>query len=53
MQFAGIPSSSTIQLHPVVLAVFNIARILKRLGEQVSQEVIVGSVFESEISHIA
>ena len=53
MQFASVPSSSTIQLHPVILAVFNVAGVLQCLTEQVSQEVVIGSVFESEVPYVA
>lgn len=48
-----LPSSSTVQLHPVVLAIFELVRISSRLGEEITEEVVIGGILESKISNIA
>ena len=52
MLLDGLPSFAVVQLHPVVLPVFHLARALQGLGEEVAEVVVVGGVFESKVSHI-
>lgn len=51
---AVVPALSRIlgNLHPVVLAVFHLAGVLQRLSEELAQVVVVGCVFEAEVSHV-
>lgn len=50
----GIPSFSRIliDLHPVVLAVFNFARVLQGLSEELPKVVIVGCILKSKVTNI-
>jgi hypothetical protein len=48
----GLPSFAVVQLHPVVLSIFQLPGVLQRLGEQIAEVVVVGSVLEAEVSHI-
>lgn len=50
----GIPALSRIlgNLHPVVFAVLDVAGVLQRLGEELAEVVVVGRVFEAEVSHV-
>ena len=48
-----LPTLSVVQLHPVVLAVFNFASALERLGEEFAQVVVVRCVLEAEVTDIA
>jgi hypothetical protein len=43
----GFPAFAVVQLHPVVLAVFNFARVLERLREEFAKVLVVGCVFEA------
>lgn len=47
------PSSSVVQLHPVVFSVFDFPSVLQSLSEQVAQVVVVGSVLEAEVPDVA
>lgn len=48
----SFPATSTVKLHPVVLAVFNLASVLQGLGEEIAEEVVVGGVLEAEVANI-
>jgi hypothetical protein len=49
-----VPSLSRIlrDLHPVVLAILNLARILEGLGEELSEIVVIGSVLKTQVADI-
>lgn len=46
------PTSTVVQLHPVVLPIFNFPCVLQGLSEEVSQIVIIGSVLETEVANV-
>lgn len=48
-----LPALSIVQLHPVVLAVLDLASALERLGEEFAQVVIVGCVLKAEVADVA
>jgi len=48
----GLPSLSVVELHPVVLAIFNLAGALKSRCEEVAEVIVVGGVFEAEIADV-
>jgi hypothetical protein len=48
-----LPSSSIIELHPIILAIFDFSCVLEGLREQVSQVVVVWSVLKAEVAHIS
>ena len=51
--YAGhLPSLSTVQEHPIVYAVLVLAGSPECLGEEISQEVVVGSLGESQFPHV-
>ena len=47
------PSLAVVQLHPVVLAVFNLPGALECLSEQLAQVVVVGGVLKSKVPDVA
>lgn len=47
-----LPSLALVQQHPIVHAILSLAGSAKSLGEQVSQEVVVGSLGESELPDV-
>lgn len=49
----GFPTFAIVQLHPVILAILHLARILQSLGEEFPEIVVVRSVLEAEIADIA
>lgn len=51
--FEHLPAFSVVQLHPVVFAVFDLARALESLRKELTEVVVVGSVFEPEIANVA
>jgi hypothetical protein len=48
-----LPALAVVQLHPVVLAILNLASALESLGEQLTQVVVVGGVLETEVTDVA
>jgi hypothetical protein len=53
VRLEDFPALAVIQLHPVVLSILNLSGALECLGEELTQVVVVGSVFETEIADIA
>lgn len=49
-----VPALSRIlaDLHPIVFAVFDFTSVLESLGEEFTQVVVIGSVFEAEVAYI-
>jgi hypothetical protein len=47
-----LPTLAVVQLHPVVLAVFNLSGALQCLGEELAEVVVVGGILESEVANI-
>lgn len=48
-----LPSSTVVQFHPVVLAVFNFDHVSSSLGKKSSEIFVIGSFFKSEIANVA
>lgn len=48
----GLPALAVVQLHPVVLAVLNLATVLQCLGEQIAQVVVVGCVLKAKVADV-
>lgn len=48
-----LPAFAVVDFHPVVLAILNLASALESLREQLAQVVVVGSVLEAEVAHVA
>jgi hypothetical protein len=48
-----LPALSIVQLHPVVLAVFNLPSALERLGEEFAQVIVIGGILKAEVTDIA
>lgn len=53
MVFQYLPALSIVQLHPVVLAILNLSGALKSLSEQLTEVIVIGSIFEAEVADIA
>ena len=51
--FHGLPSLAIVKLHPVILSIFDLAGVLERLSEQLTQVVVVRSIFEAKIPDVA
>lgn len=47
-----LPTLASVKLHPVVLSILYITCVLKSLGEEVTQIVVVGCVLEPEVSNV-
>lgn len=48
----GLPPFAVVQLHPIIFSILDFSRVLQRLGEQVSQVIVIGSVLESQVADI-
>lgn len=46
------PSLAVVELHPVVLAILDLARVLECSGEELAEVVVVGCVLEAEVSNV-
>lgn len=46
------PPAAVVELHPVILSILDFACVLKGLGKEVSEVVVVRSVFETEVADI-
>lgn len=44
--------SPVVELHPVVFPILNFPGVLERLGQEVSQVIVVGSVFKTEVADV-
>lgn len=51
--FHYLPALSIVQLHPIVLAVLNLASALKRLREEFAQVVVIRCVLKAEVTDVA
>lgn len=47
------PAFAVVQLHPIILSILNLARVLQSLGEQIPQIIIVRGLFEPQVPDIA
>lgn len=52
MLLNGFPPFTIVQLHPIILSILNFTGVLQRLGEQISKVVVVGGIFEPEVSDV-
>jgi len=48
-----LPALPVVQLHPVVLAILDLAGALEGLGKELAQVVVVGGVLESKVADVA
>jgi hypothetical protein len=48
-----LPTLAVVQLHPVVLAILYLSCALQRLGEELAEIVVIGSIFKTEVANIA
>lgn len=48
----GFPSSAIVQLHPVVLAVFDLAGVLQSLRKEFPKVIVIRRVFEAQIPDV-
>jgi hypothetical protein len=48
-----LPAFAVVELHPVILAVLDLASALERLGEELTQVVVVRCVLEAEVAYVA
>ena len=48
-----LPSSSIVELHPVILSIFDVASVLESLCQEVPEIIVVGGVLETEIANIS
>lgn len=54
MTLHRVPSFSRVlcDLHPVVLAIFDLTRILQRLSEELAEVIVIGGIFETKVSNV-
>lgn len=48
-----LPTLAVVQLHPIVLAVLNLASALERLGEELTEVIVVGGVLKTKVANVA
>ena len=48
----SLPALAVVELHPVVLAVLDLATVLEGLSEQIAQVIVVGCIFEAKVADI-
>ena len=53
MMLHGLPPFAVIQFHPVILAILHFSSILQRLSEKLTEIIIVGGIFKTQISDVA
>ncbi len=53
MGFDRLPATTTIQFHPVIFAVLDLASILQCLCKEVAKEVVVWGVLEAKVADVA
>lgn len=53
MLFHCLPAFAIIQLHPVILSVFNLSGVLQGLGEQIPQVVVVRCILKAKVANVA
>ena len=49
----SLPPFSIVELHPIIFAILNLATVLEGLSEQITKEVVVGGVLETEVANVA
>ena len=49
---ASFPTLAVVQQHPIVDTIILLSNILENLGEQLTKEVIVRRLLESQLSHV-
>jgi hypothetical protein len=47
-----LPALAVVQLHPIVLAILNLAGALEGLREQLTEVVVIGRVFEAKVPYV-
>ena len=47
-----LPSLTIVQQHPVVHPVLDLTRVLQCLGEEISEEIVIWSLFEAEFTDV-
>jgi hypothetical protein len=53
MGLEHLPALSVVQLHPIVLAILNLAGALESLSKQLAEIVVIRRVFETQLSDVA
>lgn len=53
VRFEDFPALPIVQLHPVIFSILYLSGALESLCEQFAQIVVVGRVFEAEVTDIA
>lgn len=48
-----LPSSSIVELHPVIFAIFDFSGILESLCQEVPEVIVVRGILEAEVAHIS
>lgn len=49
----GFPALAVVELHPIVLAIFDFAGVLESLSEELAQIFVVGCVLEAKVADVA
>lgn len=53
MGLHGFPSLAVVDLHPVVFAILNLARVLQCLRKEIAQVIVVRVVLETKVADVA
>lgn len=47
-----VPSPAVVELHPVILSIFDLTSVLEGLGQEVTQVVVVRGILEAQVADI-
>ena len=52
MMLHCLPALAIVQLHPIVFAVLNLARVLESLSEKFSEVIVIWSILKPEVPDV-
>ncbi len=53
MLFHVLPSFTTVELHPVVVAILDVSYVFKSLSKQIPEIVVIGRILKAEVTNVA
>lgn len=53
MLFHILPTFTTVEFHPVVVAILDVSYVFESLSEQVPEIVVIGRIFEAQVTNVA
>ena len=53
IRFDSIPATASVEFHPVVFTILDLAGVFERLCKKVTKKIVIRSVFETEVADVA